>query len=107
MNSKTKKPDLKLAMDDKIYLALVYKQSDGMGFIYSLVCLKAGNVRYFAVPESQILTFKNPADAKVYYYTLQQIKEFQENQEDFKKLIQANKQEIDKFLSAYTTIRNR
>ena len=106
MNSKTKKPNLTLSMNDKIYLALIYKQVDDMGFIYSLVCLR-NEKGYSVVPESQMMTFKKSADAKFYYQALCQIKEFQENQEVFKKLQQASKQEIDKFLSAYATIKNR
>ena len=106
MNDKVKKPDLILSMDDKIYLALMYKQVDGMGFIYSLVCPKVAN-SYSVVPESQMMTFKKTADAKFYYQALCQIKEFQENYEVFKKLQQTNKQEIDKFLSVYATIKNR
>lgn len=107
MNNKVKKPDLILSMDDKVYLAVAYKQADGMGFIYALVCRKLDNARYNLFPEMEILTFKNTADAKFYYQALCQIKEFQENQEVFKKLQQTSKQEIDKFLSAYATIKNR
>jgi hypothetical protein len=106
VNDKVKKPDLILSMDDKIYLALMYKQVDGMGFIYSLVCPRTAN-SYSVVPESQMMTFKKTADAKFYYQALWQIKEFQENYEVFKKLQQTNKQEIDKFLSVYATIKNR
>ena len=106
MNSKTKNPDLTLSMDDKIYLALMYKQVDGIGFIYSLACLRTAK-GYSVTPESQMMMFKKPAEAKFYYQALQQIKEFQENQADFKKLIQVNKQKVDDFLSGYATIRNR
>ena len=91
MNNKVKKPDLILSMDDKVYLAVAYKQADGMGFIYALVCRKLDNARYNLFPEMEILTFKNTADAKVYYQTISQIQEFQDGIDSLKKLKEANK----------------
>lgn len=107
MNNKVKKPDLILSMDDKVYLAVAYKQADGMGFIYALVCRKLDNARYNLSPEMEILTFKNTADAKVYYQTISQIQEFQDGIDSLKKLKEANKGDIEKFLSSKTAIRNR
>lgn len=107
MSAKTKKPDLTLSMDDKIYLAVAYKQSDGMGFIYMLICNRVDKSRYALFPEAQIMTFENAADAKIYYQTLLQIQEFQDTQEIHKKFKKANEAEIQKFLSGKETIKNR
>ena len=107
MSAETKKPDLTLSMDDKIYLAVAYKQSDGMGFIYMLICNRVDKSRYALFPETQIMTFKNATDAKIYYQTLLQIQEFQDTQEICRKFKKTNEPEIQKFLSAKETTKNR
>lgn len=98
MNKKLKKPDLILSMDDKVYLALAFKQVNGMGFIFMLVCAKVGEATYSLMPQTQIMTFKNVADAKIYYHTLQQIQDFQDKNEGFKRLKEVNKICVQKFL---------
>lgn len=107
MNAKTKKTDLTLSMDDKIYLAVAYKQANGMGFIYMLICNRVNKSSYSLLPEAQILTFKNVAQAKIYYQTLLQIQEFQSEIDICKKFKKANEAEIQKFLSAKETKKDR
>lgn len=90
-------PDLILSADDKIYLAIAYKQAGQLAFIHMLACHKKNGREYYADAQSQVLTFKRPSVARVYYETLLQIQQMQSSTKLYQGLSQFNKDAINTF----------
>lgn len=70
-------PLLNLSMSDKIYLAVSRQSKNNFHYIHSLVCHRVSGSNYNLIPDCEIATFKDNAQADVYYNTLLQIKDFQ------------------------------
>lgn len=93
------KPVLTLNMDEKIYLAVAKRDLDKLSFVYTLACLRAGkdlnSYNVFSTPE--IHTFKSKTSADVYYKTIAQIIEVNENDKTKKHFFEANDELIESF----------
>ena len=79
--SNANKPVFTLNMDEKIYLAVAKKDLDKLSFVYTLACLKQNKTpnSYNVFATQEIHTFKSKTYANVYYETISQAVEFNEN----------------------------
>lgn len=98
--SNVNKPVLTLNMDEKIYLAVVKKDLDKLSFVYTLACLKQNNTpnSYNAFATQEIHTFKSKTYANVYYETISQAVEFNENDKGRKIFFDTNAEIIESFM---------
>jgi hypothetical protein len=98
--SNSYKPVLTLSMDEKIYLAVAKRDLDKLAFVYTLACLKSDKNAntYDCFATQEIHTFKSKTSADVYYETVSQIVEINENDEEKKFLFDTNEKLIEKFI---------
>lgn len=98
---KTIKPDLTLSMDDKIYLAVSKSETDNLMFVYTLACLSGNeqstNVNTF--PTREIHAFRDKEAGKLYYETIEQIIDFNTNDEGHAVFLETNSDLIERFLA--------
>ena len=94
------KPILTLNMDEKIYLAVAKCDLDKLAFVYTLACLKTNkNANCYNVFATQeIHAFKNKTSANIYYETISQMVEFNENDEAKKTFFDTNEKLIERFM---------
>lgn len=92
------KPDLTLSMDDKIYLAVAYKQADRLAYVYAFTCNKTSHGQYELFGTQEIMTFQRVSQGKLYYQTLMQIQEAQKQRQIFAELSKYNAAAVDTFL---------
>ena len=64
------KPDLELGATDKLYLAVTRRSMGDLTFIYTLVSVRDKMGLYPMLPETQVATFKNSAQADIYHKTI-------------------------------------
>ena len=97
---KTNKPDLTLSMDDKIYLAVSKSETEKLAFVYTLACLKADekSTNVNMLPTREIHAFHDKDAAKLYYETIEQIIDFNTNDESRNVFLEANSDLIERFL---------
>ena len=94
------KPILTLNMEDSIYLAVAKNFTEGLSFVYTLACHKMKKTNrndLFATP--QIHTFRDKASARVYYDTIEQLVEINENNVKYESIFNLNKAQIENFMS--------
>lgn len=98
---KTNKPDLTLSMDDKIYLAVSKSETEKLAFVYTLACLKADekSTNVSLLPTSEIHAFRDKDAAKLYYETIEQIIDFNTNDEGRNVFLETNRDLIERFLA--------
>lgn len=98
--SNANKPVLTLNMDEKFYLAVAKNDLDKLAFVYTLACLKQNkNVNsYNLFPTQEIHTFKSKSSADVYYKTIAQIVEFNENDKTKNIFFETNAEAIERFM---------
>ena len=98
--SNANKPVLTLNMDEKIYLAVAKRDLDKLAFVYTLACLKQNkNSNYYnAFPTQEIHTFKSETSANVYYETILQMVELNENDKTKNFFFETNAEAIKRFI---------
>ena len=98
--SNANKPVLTLNMDEKFYLAVAKRDLDKLAFVYTLACLKKdkNSNLYNVFPTQEIHTFKSKTSANIYYETISQIVEFNENDKTKKSIFETNSEAIERFL---------
>lgn len=94
------KPDLTLSMDDKIYLAVSKTETDKLVFVYTLACLRDGekSSTYSMFPTREIHVFRNKDAADLYHKTIEQIVDFNMNDQGRSVFIETNNNLIERFL---------
>lgn len=94
------KPVLTLNMDEKIYLAVAKRDLDKLAFVYTLACLKSDkNTNDFnAFATSEVHAFKSKTSANIYYETISQLVEINENDKTKRFLFDANEKLIESFM---------
>lgn len=96
---KANKPLLTLNMNEKIYLAVAKKDIDKLSFVYTLACLNTGVPnQYNLVATSEIQTFKRRSSADVFYKTVEQLVENNENDKNKEDFFKFNEKIIENFL---------
>lgn len=96
--NKVIKPDLRLSMDDKIYLAVAYKQVDRLAYVYAFACNKTSHGQYELFGTPEVMTFRRASQGKLYYQTLVQIQEAQKQKRIFAELSKYNTDAVEEFL---------
>ncbi len=96
--SNANKPVLTLDMDEKFYLAVAKRDLDKLAFVYTLACLKQKPNSYNLFPTQEIHTFKSKSSANIYYETIAQMVEFNENDKTKKLIFETNAEVIERFM---------
>lgn len=98
--SNANKPVLTLNMDEKVYLAVAKRDLDKLAFVYTLACLKQNknSNSYNVFPTQEIHTFKSKTSANVYYETIAQMVELNDNDKTKKIFFETNETLIASFL---------
>ncbi len=71
------RPDLRLGATDNLYLGVTRRSANGLTFVYTLVSKRDACNRYPIIPETTVATFKDPAQADIYYKTIIDIMRWQ------------------------------
>lgn len=96
---KANKPLLTLNMNEKIYLAVAKKDIDKLSFVYTLACLNSGVPDHYDVSATpEIHTFDGASAAKVFYKTVEQLVENNENDKNKEDFFKFNEKIIENFL---------
>ena len=76
------------------------KDTDKLAFVYTLACLKAAKQsnKYNMIPTPEIHTFKNKESAQIYYETIDEIVNFNLNDETKQAIFSVNDKMIEKFM---------
>lgn len=95
------KPDLTLNMDEKVYLSVAKNETDKLTFVYTVACLRNNQNMYDMLATTEIHTFKDKKAANLYHDTIEQIVDFNTNDDTKQIFFQANENKIKIFMQYF------
>ncbi len=92
----TSSPKLTLDVMAKVYLATAVKSANKLTFVYTLACIRSGNM-YGLFPTTEISTFDSEKDAAIFHKTINEIMSVQSKHVGMKKIKDMMSDKIKEF----------